>query len=205
MRLAMELFETMRNPPLVARRKHPSFVSVRAAVLGFAGITTQELWSIHDARAFDLRAGVLRIPAKRIVERYKTPRGHGHPRLTVVVEQRVVNLNADANRCLSGVRRVPGPVSRRWEADEVRVFRRGVVPTGVARCVPPCRFRLFGVSVRFGTDRAPSNRGGPSARGGNAAHHGAVPANLRPDAPHEGLHPCFRLGAHGRGSVRWHC
>lgn len=86
MRLVMELLEAMRNPPLVAQRK-------------FAGITIQELWSIRDARAFDLRAGVLRIPAKRIVERYKTVHGHGHARLTVVVEQgeaRVVKLSADA-------------------------------------------------------------------------------------------------------------
>jgi integrase len=99
MRLVMELLEQMRNPPLVAQRKHASFVSVRAAVLGFAGITIQELWSIRDARAFDLRAGVLRIPAKRIVERYKSARGHAHTRLTVVMEQgeaRVVKLSADA-------------------------------------------------------------------------------------------------------------
>ena len=97
MPLVMELLEGMRNPPLVAQRKNPSFVSVRAAVLGFAAITIQELWAIRDARAFDLRAGVLRIPAKRVVERYTTVRGHGH--LRVVVEQRearVVKLGSEA-------------------------------------------------------------------------------------------------------------
>lgn len=97
MGLVMELLEAMRNPPLSAQRKHPSFVSVRTAVLGLGGITIQELWSIRDARAFDLRAGVMRIPAKRVIERYTTVRGHS--RVRVVVEQReprVVELSAEA-------------------------------------------------------------------------------------------------------------
>lgn len=96
MPIVMTLLEAMRNPPLVARRKYPSFSSVRAALLGFAGLTIQELWSIRDARAFDLRAGVLRIPAGRVVERYSTVDGHGVVR--VVVEQRearVVKLSPD--------------------------------------------------------------------------------------------------------------
>lgn len=86
MTVVMALLEAMRNPPLVARRKYPSFSSIRAALLGFAGITIQELWSIRDARAFDLRGGVLRIPVKRVVERYTTVNGRGVVR--VEVEQR---------------------------------------------------------------------------------------------------------------------
>ena len=86
MPVVMALLEAMRNPPLVARRKHPSFASMRAALLGFAGLTIQELWSIRDARAFDLRAGELRIPAKRVFERHVTVNGHGVVR--VEVEQR---------------------------------------------------------------------------------------------------------------------
>ena len=77
MPVVMGLLEEMRSPPLVARRRYPSFSSVRAALLGFAGITIQELWSIRDARACDLRAGLLRIPPKRIVERYTSVQGRG--------------------------------------------------------------------------------------------------------------------------------
>ncbi|MEQ1758557.1 MAG: site-specific integrase [Vicinamibacterales bacterium] len=94
--VVMTLLDQIRNPPVVAQRQYPSFASVRAALLGFAHITIQELWSIRDARAFDLRAGQLRIPAKRVVERYTTVDGHGVVR--VVVEQReprVVNLTPD--------------------------------------------------------------------------------------------------------------
>ena len=97
MSVVMALLEQMRHPPVVAQRQHPSFSSVRAALLGFARITIQELWSIRDARAFDLRAGQLRIPAKRVTERYTTVNGHGVVR--VVVEQReprTVILTPDA-------------------------------------------------------------------------------------------------------------
>jgi len=97
MAVVMALLEQMRTPPVVAKRQHPSFSSVRTALLGFARITIQELWSIRDARAFDLRAGQLRIPAKRVVEHYTTVNGHGVVR--VVAEQqepRVVNLTPDA-------------------------------------------------------------------------------------------------------------
>lgn len=86
MDVVMAVLEAIRNPPVVARRKHPSFASIRAAVLGYTGITIQELWSIRDARAFDLRSETLRIPAKRVVERYTTVNGHGVVR--VAVEQR---------------------------------------------------------------------------------------------------------------------
>ena len=101
MPVVMALLEAMRNPPLVARRKHPSFASVRAALMGFAGITIQELWSIRDARAFDLRAGGLRIPARRVLERYATVNGHGVVRVDVEQrEARVVKLSPDgADAC----------------------------------------------------------------------------------------------------------
>jgi integrase len=96
MPVVMALLEAMRNPPLVAQRKHPSFASVRAAILGFGGITIQELWSIRDGRAFDLRAAVLRIPAKRVVERYATVNGNGVVRVEVERrEGRVVKLSPD--------------------------------------------------------------------------------------------------------------
>ena len=158
MRLVMELLEGMRNPPLVAQRKHPSFVSVRAAVLGFAGITIQELWSIRDARAFDLRAGVLRIPAKRVVERYTTVGGHG--RLRVVVEQRearVVKLGSEAMEACRQYLAYPDRYPGRWQADQVRVFRRRVVSSGVACCDTKRRLGILSLSpYDFGTDRAPS-------------------------------------------------
>lgn len=83
MALVMALLEAMRTPPLVARRQHPSFSSIRAAVLGYTGITIQDLWSIRDARAFDLRGGTLHIPAKRVVKRYATAKGHGVVRVSV--------------------------------------------------------------------------------------------------------------------------
>ena len=96
MSVVMALLEAMRNPPLVARRKYPSFASVRTALLGFAGITIQELWSIRDPRAFDLRAGVLRVPAKRVVERYATVAGHGVVRVAVDQrEARIVRLSPE--------------------------------------------------------------------------------------------------------------
>jgi integrase len=96
MPVVMALLEAMRNPPLVARRKHPSFASVRAALMGFAEITIQELWSIRDARAVDLRAGVLRIPSKRVVEHYGTVKGHGVVRVGVEQrEARVIKLTAE--------------------------------------------------------------------------------------------------------------
>jgi integrase len=97
MTVVMSLLEAMRTPTLVAQRKHPSFASVRAAVLGFTGITIQELWSIRDVRAFDLRTGELRIPAKRVVERYATVNGHAVMRVGVEQrEARIVRLGADS-------------------------------------------------------------------------------------------------------------
>ena len=83
MEVVMAVLEAMRTPPIVARRKHPSFASVRAALLGYTGITIQELWSIRDARAFDLRGRTLRVPDRRIVERYRTVNGQSVLRVEV--------------------------------------------------------------------------------------------------------------------------
>jgi integrase len=97
MSVVMALLEALRTPTLTQKRQHPTFMSVRAAVLAFAGITLQELWSIRDARAFDLRAAVLRIPAKRVVERYTTKDGHGVVRVETRREQaREVKLGPEA-------------------------------------------------------------------------------------------------------------
>lgn len=157
MRLVMELLEAMRNPPVVAQRKHPSFVSVRTAVLGFAGITIQELWSIRDARAFDLRAGVLRIPAKRVVERYTTVRGHS--KLRVVVEQhepRVVKLNAEA---LEACRQYLAYPDRYQGGGKLTKF--GYFAVGSFRQALQAATRSAGIDYvlspyDFGTDRVPS-------------------------------------------------
>jgi integrase len=157
MRLVMELLESMRSPPLVAQRKHPSFVSVRAAVMGFAGITIQELWSIRDARAFDLRAGVLRIPAKRVVERYTTVRGHG--RLHVVVEPReprVVKLTAEAMEACRHYLAYPD----RYQGGG-RLTKFGYFAVGSFRQALQAATRSAGLEYvlspyDFGTDRAPS-------------------------------------------------
>jgi integrase len=98
MPVVMTVLEAMRmGPPLVAHRKHPSFASVRAGLLGFAGITIQELWSLRDARAFDLCQGLLRIPARRVVERYTTTKAGGVLRVVVELQQaRVVKLAPEA-------------------------------------------------------------------------------------------------------------
>lgn len=97
MTVVMALLESMRTPPMVAKKRFPSFSSVRTAVLGFAQITLQELWSIRDARALDVRNGELRIPAKRVRERYVTKDGHGVVRIEVVPGQpRTVKLSPEA-------------------------------------------------------------------------------------------------------------
>ncbi len=157
MPVVMELLEAMRNPPLVAQRQHPSFSSVRTALLGFAGITIQELWSIRDARAFDLRAGLLRVPAKRIVERYTTVKGHGVVRVAVEQAQpRVVILKREAlEACRQYVdypsRYNGGTTLRRFGYFAVGGFRNAL-REGSRRA------RLdYPVSpYDFGTDRAPS-------------------------------------------------
>lgn len=97
MTVVMALLESMRTPPMVAKKRYPSFSSVRTAVLGFAQITIQELWSIRDARALDVRNGELRLPAKRVRERYVTKDGHGVVQVEVVPGQpRTVKLSPDA-------------------------------------------------------------------------------------------------------------
>jgi integrase len=157
MRLVMELLEAMRNPPLVAQRKHPSFVSIRAAVLGFAGITIQELWSIRDARAFDLRASVLRIPAKRVVERYTTVRGHG--RLHVVVEQREARAVKLGTEAMEACRQYLAYPDRYQGGGKLTKF--GYFAVGSFRQALHSATRSAGLEYSvspydFGTDRAPS-------------------------------------------------
>jgi integrase len=157
MSVVMALLEAMRTPTLTAQRKRPSFSSVRAAVLGFAGITIQELWSIRDARAFDLRTGVLRIPAKRVVERYSTR--HGHGTLKVVVEQReprIVNLNREAIDACRQYLEYP----ERYQGGG-KLTKFGYFAVGSFR--PPLRTASQSAALPypvspydFGTDRAPS-------------------------------------------------
>ena len=96
MAVVMAVLETMRTPPVVARRAYPSFASIRAAVLSYCGITIQELWSIRDARAFDLRGARLHIPAKRVVERYTAVKGRGVIQIAAVQgEPRTVVLTPE--------------------------------------------------------------------------------------------------------------
>ncbi len=157
MSVVMALLEQMRNPPVVAKRRYPSFSSVRAALLGFARITIQELWSIRDARAFDLRANQLRIPAKRVVERYTTVNGHGVVR--VVVEQRdsrVVNLTPDA---LDACRQYLAYPDRYQGGGKLTKF--GYFAVGSFRQMLQSSCRSAGLEYPispsdFGTTRAPS-------------------------------------------------
>jgi hypothetical protein len=97
------------------------------------------------------------IPAKRIVERYSTVRGHG--RVKVVVEQReprVVKLSAEAIEACRQYLAIPGSLSGWWEAHEVRVLCGWIIPTGFAICIPQCRLGLSVSPYDFGTGRAPS-------------------------------------------------
>ena len=157
MAVVMQLLEAIRTPPLTAQRKHPSFASVRAAVLGFAGITIQELWSIRDARAFDLRAGVLRIPAKRVVERYTM--ANGHSQLVVDTEQRegrIVNLGPEA---LQACRQYLAHPDRYHGGGKLTKF--GYFAVGSFRQALSAASRSAGLTYPvspydFGTDRAPS-------------------------------------------------
>lgn len=159
MAVVMGLLEAMRSPPLLAQRKHPSFSSVRAALLGFTGITIQELWSIRDARAFDLRARVLRIPAKRIVERYTTVNRHGVVRVAVEQGQpRVVELGPDALEACRGYVEYPD----RYNGGG-KLVKFGYFPVGAFRNALRCGSQSAGLEYtvspyEFGTDRAPSVR-----------------------------------------------
>jgi integrase len=157
MAVVMTLLEALRTPPLVAHRKHPSFASRRAALLGFAQITIQELWSIRDARAFDLRAGTLRIPAKRVLERYTTVNGHGVVR--VEVEQRdarIVQLSPDALNACREYLAHPDQYNGGGKLTKFGYFAVGSFRKALhvgARCAA----LEYEVSpYDFGTDRAPS-------------------------------------------------
>jgi integrase len=157
MPVVMALLEAMRTPPLSAQRKHPAFASVRAAVLGFAGITIQELWSIRDARAFDLRGGLLRIPPKRVVERFTTVKGHGVVRVEVEQQQaRVVRLGREA---LEACRQYLAYPDRYQGGGKLTKF--GYFAVGSFRPALRVASQSAGLAYPvspydFGTDRAPS-------------------------------------------------
>ena len=156
MSVVMALLEALRTPTMTQTRKHPTFTSVRTAVLAFAEITIQELWSIRDARAFDLRAGVLRIPAKRIVERYTTKNGHGVVRVETRLEQaREVKLCAEA---LEACRQYLGYPERYGSITRIKFGH--FFPAGfrnVLRDASRAAGLNYDVSpFDFGTDRAPS-------------------------------------------------
>jgi integrase len=157
MAVVMSLLEQMRCPPVVAKKQYPSFSSVRAAVLGFARITVQELWSIRDARAFDFRTGQLRIPSKRVVERYTTVNGHGVVRVVVERrEPRIVNLTPDAmDACRQYV-----AYPERYQGGG-RITKFGYFAIGSFRQMLQSASRSAGLEYPitpsdFGTARAPS-------------------------------------------------
>ena len=157
MAVVMGLLEAMRNPPLVAQRKHPSFASVRAALLGFAGITIQELWSIRDARAYDLRAGVLRIPAKRVVEHYTTVKGHGVVRVGVEEGQpRVVKLGQDALEACRQYLAYPDRYNGGGKLVKFGYFPMGAFRNSLRYGSQSADLEYTVSPYDFGTDRAPS-------------------------------------------------
>ena len=157
MSVVLALLEQMRNPPLIAKKQHPSFSSVRAAVLGFSGITLQELWSIRDPRAFDFRAGELRIPARRVRERYVTR--HGHTTVRVEVEQcepRAVPLSAEALEACRQYVAYPD----RYQGG-TRITKFGYFAVGSFRQLLQRASRSAGLEypispMDFGTESAPS-------------------------------------------------
>ena len=157
MPVVMALLEAMRTPTLVAQRKHPSFSSVRAAVLGFAGITIQELWSIRDARAVDLRTGVLRIPARRVVERFTTVNGHAVVRVDTEQSQaREVTLGRDAVEACRQFLNYPGQYN-----GGSRLIKFGYFSVGSLRNTLRAASQSAGLAYPvspydFGTPRAPS-------------------------------------------------
>ena len=157
MAVVMALLEAIRTPTMVAHRRHPSFSSVRAAVLGFAGITVQELWSIRDARAFDLLAGVLRIPPRRVVERFTTRNGHGVVR--VDTEQRLGRVVALTPEAIEACRQfIDYP--KRYNGGS-RLIKFGYFAIGSFRQTLRDASRSVGLAhpvspYDFGTTRAPS-------------------------------------------------
>ncbi len=156
MTVVMALLESMRSPPLVARRKHPSFASMRAAVFGFTGITIQELWSIRDARAFDLRAGVLRIPAKRVVERHATVNGHGVVHVaTEQREARTITLNPEGLAACRAYVEYPDRYNGGGKLTKFGYFAVGSF-RNVLRSASRTAGLDYAVTPRdFGTERAP--------------------------------------------------
>src|SRR5207248_4852896 len=100
---------------------------------------------------------VLRIPAKRIVERYKTVHGHGRP--TVVVEQgeaRVSKLSTDALAACREYLAYPG----RYQGGG-KLTKFGYFAVGSFRQALHAASRSAGLDYSvspydFGTERAPS-------------------------------------------------
>ncbi|ODS56039.1 MAG: hypothetical protein ABS36_06295 [Acidobacteria bacterium SCN 69-37] len=157
MPVVMALLDAMRTPTVVAQRKHPSFSSVRAAVLGYCGITLQELWSLRDARAFDLRAGALRIPARRVVERFTTVNGRAVVRVeTEAREARIVALARDALEACRAFLNYPIQYNGGG-----RRIKFGYFAVGSFRHALRTASNIAGLAYPvspydFGTDRAPS-------------------------------------------------
>ncbi len=157
MATVMALLEAMRTPPLVARRRHPSFASVRAAVLGFARITIQELWSLRDARAFDLREGVLRIPANRVVERYTAV--NGHSRLIVGVElreARLVKLNPEARAACQRYLAYPEKYQGGGKLTKFGYFAQGAFRQALQNGSRKAGLQFLVSPYDFGTAQAPT-------------------------------------------------
>lgn len=157
MPVVMALLEAMRTPTEVAQRKHPSFASIRAAVLGFAGITIQELWSIRDARAFDLRVGILRIPAKRVLERYR--KVHGQWRLGIVVEERasrIVQLTPEAIEACREYLAHPTRYNGGTKLTKFGYFAVGSFRQALHEASRSAGLECSVSPYDFGTDRAPS-------------------------------------------------
>lgn len=157
MPVVMAVLEAMRTPTVVAQRTHPNFSSVRAAVLGYAGITIQELWSVRDARAFDLRAGTLRIPPRRVIERFTTVNGHGVVRVeTESREARLVSLSREAVDAGRTFVNYPSDYN-----GGSRLIKFGYFAVGSFRNALRTGSRTAGLPepvspYDFGTDRAPS-------------------------------------------------
>jgi integrase len=155
--VVMALLEAIRTPTTVAHRKHPSFSSVRAAVLGYCGISIQELWSIRDARAFDLGAGLLRIPARRVVERFTTR--HGQPQVRVETEQRVarvVALTHDAVVACRAFLNYPTQYNRSQRLIKFGYFAVGSFRMSLREATGDAALSVPVSPYDFGTERAPS-------------------------------------------------
>lgn len=157
MAVVMALLEAMRTPTVVAHRKHPSFSSLRAGVLGLAGITIQELWSVRDARAFDLRAGLLRIPARRVVERFTTVKGRGVVRVETQQQRaRVIELTREAVEVCRQFLSHPSQYHGGGKLIKFGYFAVGSFRNSLRTASQSAGLAYIVSPYDFGTDRAPS-------------------------------------------------